>query len=125
MIYYAIIFMDRVMNMYTNEDTIKLFDANNNFVADFDKKIEEVEISIHGENYYDIDEELVNTNEIPISKEIEVEKPKKIKKIRKEGAVSIKDFLPVLFIILIFGIVVYGGYYFLNNFDVTTLINNG
>ena len=125
MIYYAIIFMDRVMNMYTNEDTIKLFDANNNFVADFDKKIEEVEISIHGENYYDIDEELVNTNEIPISKEIEVEKPKKIKKIRKEGAVSFKDFLPVLFILLVFGIVVYGGYYFLNNFDVTTLINNG
>ena len=61
MIYYAIIFMDRVMNMYTNENTIKLFDANNNFVADFDKKIEEVEISIHGENYYDVDEELVNT----------------------------------------------------------------
>lgn len=122
MIYYAIIFMDRVMNMYTNENTIKLFDANNNFVADFDKKIEEVEISIHGENYYDVDEELVNTNEIPISKEIEVEKPKKNK---REGSASIKDFLPVLFILLVFGIVVYGGYYFLNSFDVTTLINHG
>lgn len=114
--------MDRVDNMYTNENTVKLFDANNNFVADFDKKIEEIEISIHGEKYYDIDEELVNTNEIPISKEIEVEKPKKIK---KEGKVTIKDFLPVLFILLIFGIVVYGGYYFLNSFDVTALINNG
>ena len=42
--------------MYTNEDTIKLFDANNNFVADFDSKIEEIEISIHGENYFDVDE---------------------------------------------------------------------
>ena len=119
---YAIIFMDRVDDMYTNEDTIKLFDANNNFVANFDAVIEEVEVSIHGENYFDIDEELVNTNEIPISKEIEVEKPKKIK---REGNVTFKDFLPVLFMILIFGIVVYGGYYFLNNFDVTTLINNG
>ena len=29
--------------MFTNEDTIKLFDANNNFVEDFDKKIEEIE----------------------------------------------------------------------------------
>ncbi len=114
--------MDRVDDMYTNEDTIKLFDANNNFVANFDAVIEEVEKSIHGDKYFDIDEELVNTNEIPISKDIEVEKPKKI---RREGNVTIKDFLPVLFMLLIFGIVVYGGYYFLNSFDVTTLINNG
>ena len=105
--------------MYTNEDTIKLFDANNNFVADFDKKIEEIEISIHGENYYDVDEELVNTNEIPIHAEVKVEKPK------KEHKITIKDFLPVVFLLLIFGIVVYAGYYFLNSFDVTTLINHG
>ena len=105
--------------MYTNENTIKLFDANNNFVEDFDKKIEDIEISIHGEHYYDIDEELVNTNEVPIQPVIKVEKPK------KEHKISIKDFLPVLFILLIFGIVVYGGYYFLNSFDVSTLTNHG
>ncbi len=105
--------------MYTNEDTIKLFDANNNFVADFDSKIEEIEISIHGENYFDVDEELVNTNEIPIKAEVKVEPVKKAHK------VTIKDFLPVIFLLLIFGIVIYAGYYFLNNFDVSTLINHG
>ena len=104
--------------MYTNENTIKLFDANNNFVADFDKKIEEIEISIHGEKYYDIDEEITNTNEIPIQKEEIVVKKVKDK---KESKISIKDFLPVLFIILIFGIVIYAGYYFLNNFDITSM----
>ena len=105
--------------MYTNEDTIKLFDSNNNFVEDFDRKIEEIEISIHGEKYFDIDEEIVNTNEIPIQVEEVIEKKKKEKKI------SLKDFLPVLFILLIFGIVVYAGYYFLGHFDVSTLVNNG
>ena len=84
-----------------------------------DKKIEEIEISIHGEKYFDIDEEPVDTNEIPIVKEVVVEKPK------KEHKISIKDFLPVLFLLLIFGIVVYAGYYFLNTFDVSTLVNNG
>ena len=108
--------------MYTREDTIKLFDANNNFVADFDKKIEEIEISIHGERYYDVDEEILNTNQVPIQKEeiiVNQIKPKKEKKI------SFKDFLPVIFLILVFGIVVYAGYYFLNNFDITTLLNRG
>ena len=103
--------------MYTNEDTIKLFDANNNFVQDFDDKIEEIEISIHGNNYYDVDEELVNTNQIPIKPEIKVEK--------KGHKITFKDFLPVIFVLLIFGIVIYAGYYFLNHFDVTTLINHG
>ncbi|MBR6073572.1 MAG: hypothetical protein IKP76_04555 [Bacilli bacterium] len=106
--------------MYSNEDTIKLFDANNNFVADFDKKIEEVEIALHGQNYYDLDEEIVDTNAIPIQKEVEM--PKVVK---KEKGISIKDFLPALFMLLIFGVVVYAGYYFLNNFDVSTLINHG
>lgn len=105
--------------MYSNEDTIKLFDSNNNFVSDFDKKIEEVEISIHGQNYYDLDEEIVDTNAIPIQKEVKVEQVKENKDI------SFKDFLPAIFIILIFAIVVYAGYYFLNNFDVSTLVNHG
>ena len=105
--------------MFTNEDTIKLFDANNNFVEDFDKKIEEIEISLHGEHYYDIDEEPVDTNEIPIVTKIEQDKPK------KKSGITIKDFLPVIFILLIFAIVVYAGYYFLNSFDVSTLVNHG
>lgn len=104
--------------MYTNENTIKLFDANNNFVADFDKKIEEIEISIHGEKYYDIDQEITNTNEIPIQKDDIVVKQIKEKKSHK---ISIKDFIPVIFILLIFGIVMYAGYYFLNNFDITSI----
>ncbi len=104
--------------MYNNENTIKLFDSNNNFVKDFDAKIEEIEISIHGPNYYDVDEELVNTNEIPIKQE---EVVKNIKK--KEHKFSLKDLLPLVFILLIFGIVLYAGYYFLGNFDVTSLIN--
>ena len=104
--------------MYSNEDTIKLFDANNNFVADFDKKIEEVEISLHGQNYYDLDEEIVDTNAIPVQKDIEM--PRVIK---KKKDISFKDFLPAIFMILIFAVVVFAGYYFLNNFDVSTLIN--
>lgn len=105
--------------MYTNENTIKLFDANNNFVADFDKKIEEVEIAIHGEKYYDIDEEITNTNEMPVLKDdIVVKKPKT----KKEGKISIIDFLPVIFIILIFGIVIYAGFYFLNHFDISSIL---
>jgi hypothetical protein len=104
--------------MYTNENTIKLFDANNNFVADFDKKIEEIEISIHGPKYYDIDEEITNTNEIPVQKDEIVVKQIKEK---KQGKVTIVDFLPVIFIILIFGIVLFAGYYFLNNFDIASM----
>ena len=104
--------------MYTNENTIKLFDANNNFVADFDKKIEEIEISIYGPKYYDIDEEITNTNEIPVQKDEIVVKQIKEK---KQGKVTVLDFLPVIFIILIFGIVLFAGYYFLNNFDITSI----
>ena len=105
--------------MYSNEDTIKLFDSNNNFVEDFDKKIEEVEISLHGEKYYDVDEEIVDTNAIPVVKEVEV------KQVKERKGISVLDFLPVLFIILIFAVVLFAGYYFLNNFDVSTLINRG
>jgi len=48
-------------------NTIKLFDANNNLVDNFDEEIEKILISIHGENYYDTDEDLVNTNLIPVA----------------------------------------------------------
>ena len=47
--------------------TIRLFDANDNLVSNFDEEVEKVLISIHGYDYYDTDEELVNTNLIPVS----------------------------------------------------------
>ena len=46
--------------------TVKLFDANNKLVQNFEEEIEKILISVHGESYFDVDEELVNTNEIPI-----------------------------------------------------------
>lgn len=49
--------------------TVKLFDANNKLVQNFEEEIEKILISVHGESYFDVDEELVNTNEIPIQEE--------------------------------------------------------
>lgn len=119
-------------------NTIKLFDANNNLVANFDEEIEKILISIHGENYYDVDEDLVNTNLIPIADELykdtdlektieivnsmtEDAKPITIVE-KKDTKVSYKDFIPVLFFILIFAIIVIAGYYFLNTVDLMGLI---
>lgn len=118
-------------------NTIKLFDANNNLVANFDEEIEKILISIHGENYYDVDEELVNTNLIPIPDEVykdtdlektielvdsmtEDAKPISIVE-KKNTKVGYKDFMPVLFFILIFIIIVIAGYYFLNTVDLMGL----
>lgn len=122
-----------------NTDNIKLFDYNDNFVPDFDEKIEQILISVHGENYYDVDEELVNTNIIPTQEEIykddELEKTmdlvdqiagngKKIEIVDKDAhKISIKDFIPVLFFILLFVIIVIAGYYFLNTADLSKLIS--
>lgn len=110
--------------------TVKLFDANNKLVPNFDEEIEKILISVHGEAYYDIDEELVNTNELPVieAKETEpveekanVEKAAKSKKVKRKG-ISIKDFIPVLFFILIFAVIVIAGYYFLNTVDLLGLV---
>ncbi len=112
-------------------NTIKLFDANNNLVDNFDEEIEKILISIHGENYYDTDEDLVNTNLIPVAEELykdtdlektieivdsmtEEAKPITIVE-KKDTKVGFKDFIPVLFFILIFAVIVIAGYYFLNN----------
>lgn len=123
--------------------TVRLFDANDNLVANFDEEVEKVLISIHGYDYYDTDEDLVNTNLIPVSKIInsdeldndELEKTmeyvdlmtedaKAIKIIdKKKNKVSIKDFIPVLFFMLIFGIIIAAGYYFLNTIDLMSLIS--
>ena len=122
--------------------TIKLFDANDKLVPNFDEEVEKVLISVHGENYYDVDEELVNTNLIPVNKVIDPEKvseeelektmeyvdlitedAKSIKIVENSNKkISIKDFIPVLFFILIFSIIIIAGYYFLNTIDLTSLI---
>lgn len=119
-------------------NTIKLFDANNNLVANFDEEIEKILISIHGENYYDVDEDLVNTNLIPIpdevykdtdlEKTIEIvnsmtEDAKPINIVEKKSTkVTYKDFIPVLFFVLIFVVIVIAGYYFLNTVDLLGLL---
>lgn len=103
---------------------VKLFDANNKLVPNFNEEIEKILISIHGEKYYDVDEELVNTNEIAIvqeeiNEEI-VEEVKETKRAKKK--ISVKDFIPVLFFILLFAVIVIAGYYFLNTVDLMNLI---
>ena len=123
--------------------TIRLFDANDNLVSNFDEEVEKVLISIHGYNYYDTDEDLVNTNLIPVNKVIDSDKidneelektmeyvdlitedAKTIKIVdNKKNKVSIKDFVPVLFFMLIFGIIIAAGYYFLNTIDLMSLIS--
>lgn len=121
-------------------DTIKLFDYNGKLVPNFDEEIEKILISIHGENYYDVDEELTNTNLITITeediyKDDDLEKTMELvdsmvdddaKKITivEEGShkVGIKDFVPVLFFIIIAAIIIVAGYYFLNTADLLSLL---
>lgn len=122
--------------------TIKLFDANNNLVSNFDEEVEKILISIHGEDYYDVDEELVNTNLIPIPpeeeeiyKDEELDKTieivdsmipvnaKKVKIVEKrDEKITFKDFIPLLFFIIMFAIIVIAGYYFLNTANLMELI---
>ena len=123
--------------------TVKLFDSKNNLVPNFDEEIEKILISVHGENYYDVDEDLVNTNLIPVSaylqdiqKDDELDKtielvdsmiskdsPKiNIVNSNEKKKLSIKDFLPVLFFIIIFAIIVAAGYYFLNTVDLLSFL---
>ena len=123
--------------------TVKLFDSNNNLVANFDEEIEKILKSVHGDKYYDTDEDLINTNLIPISaylneddyKESELEKtvelvdamvtedaPKINIVEKKKEKVRFLDFVPVLFYMIIAGILIYAGYYFLNTFDFMSLL---
>ena len=107
--------------------TVKLSDANNKLVQNFEEEIEKILISVHGESYFDVDEELVNTNEIPVQEEKivvdEIAEEKKEEVVTKtKNKVSIKDFIPVLFFILIFIVIVIAGYYFLNTVDLMSLV---
>ena len=100
-----------------NTDTIKIFDANNELTEDFDQVVESVLKEVHGDSYFDIDEEFIVPEETIVKKKDVVIKPERIGK-----KVSFKDFIPVLFFVLIFAIITLAGYYFLNNFDFTSIL---
>jgi len=115
--------------------TIKIFDVNNNLVDDFDDQVEKVLISVHGEKYYDVDEELQDTRLIPLNdvisnKDVKEEKVEHdsnvvkniVEKKKKGEKIKITDFLPVLFFVLLFAIIVAAGYFFIGNFDVSSVI---
>ena len=97
--------------------SINIFDENNNLSDDFNETVELVLMGIHGDKYYDNDDELQDTR---LLKTINEEEPKVTKKTKKEK-VTFKDFIPVLFFMLITTVLCIGGYYFLNNFDISSL----
>lgn len=97
-----------------NTNTTKLFDANNNLIDTFEIEVENVLKSIYGENYYDTDEDF-------IKEEVKPQKVEKDNEISKKR-IRITDFIPLLFFILIFVIIVLAGYYFLSNFDFTSIL---
>ncbi len=97
-----------------NTNTTKLFDANNNLIDTFEIEVENVLKSIYGENYYDTDEDY-------IKEEVKPQKIEKDNEINKKH-IRITDFIPLLFFILIFVIIVLAGYYFLSNFDFTSIL---
>jgi hypothetical protein len=98
---------------------IKLLDDNNNISPDFNETVEIVLKGIHGEKYYDVDEELQDTRTIATIKDEEV---KESKKQAKKQKVTFKDFIPVLFFIIITILLCIGGYIFLNQFDPSTIL---
>lgn len=123
--------------MYSDTKTIKLFDSNHKFVDTFDEEIEKILISVHGENYYDIDEDLIISNDsdemyhdselektIELVDSLVVEDAPKITIVEKDKhKAHIKDFVPVLFFICITIVIIAAGYYFLNNVDLMGLIS--
>lgn len=98
--------------------SINIFDENNNLSDDFNETVELVLMGIHGDKYYDVDEDLQDTRLLK-KINLEEEQPKKVSS--KKEKVTYKDFLPVLFFILITVVICYGGYYFLSGFDITSL----
>ena len=94
--------------------SIKIFDENNNLSDDFNETVEMVLMGIHGEKYYDNDDELQDTRLLKTIKEEEI---KEVKPKYKKEKVTFKDFIPVL----ITAVLCFGGYYFLNNFDISSM----
>lgn len=97
---------------------IKLLDENNNISPDFNETVEIVLKGIHGDKYYDVDEELQDTRTIATVKE----EVKNVKNNTKKQKVTFKDFIPVLFFIIITILLCIGGYLFLNQFDPSSIL---
>ena len=55
------------ISLISEDDIVSLLSLV--LVQNFEEEIEKILISVHGESYFDVDEELVNTNEIPIQEE--------------------------------------------------------
>lgn len=102
-----------------NTDTSKIFDENNELTDVFPQIVDEVLASVHGEDFFDIDQEYI----IPEDDKKSEEKIKNTyDEVVKKRKVTFKDFIPVLFFVLIFAILTLAGYYFLNNFDFTSIL---
>lgn len=102
-----------------NTDTSKIFDENNELTDVFPQIVDEVLASVHGEDFFDIDQEYI----IPEDDKKSEEKIKNTyDEVARKRKVTFKDFIPVLFFVLIFAILTLAGYYFLNNFDFTSIL---
>lgn len=102
-----------------NTDTSKIFDENNELTDEFPQIVDEVLASVHGEDFFDIDQEYI----IPEDDKKSEEKIKNTyDEVVRKRKVTFKDFIPVLFFVLIFAILTLAGYYFLNNFDFTSIL---
>lgn len=105
-----------------NTDTSKIFDENNELTDEFPQIVDEVLASVHGEDFFDIDQEYI----IPEDDKKSEEKIKNTyDEVVRKRKVTFKDFIPVLFFVLIFAILTLAGYYFLNNFDFTSILKWG
>ena len=102
-----------------NTDTSKIFDENNELTDVFPQIVDEVLASVHGEDFFDINQEYI----IPEDDKKSEEKIKNTyDEVVRKRKVTFKDFIPVLFFVLIFAILTLAGYYFLNNFDFTSIL---
>ena len=105
-----------------NTDTSKIFDENNELTDVFPQIVDEVLASVHGEDFFDINQEYI----IPEDDKKSEEKIKNTyDEVVRKRKVTFKDFIPVLFFVLIFAILTLAGYYFLNNFDFTSILKWG
>jgi len=101
-------------------EQVKMFGPNDELVDNFEDVVEEILISVHGINYYDVDVELVDTNLIPtrdVQEADELDKEIEVKKNPKKEKFTFKVLLPLLFFALIFAIVLFAGFYFINKID--------
>ena len=105
-----------------NTDTSKIFDENNELTDVFPQIVDEVLASVHGEDFFDIDQEYIIPEEDKKSEE-KIKNP--YDEVVRKRKVTFTDFIPVLFFVLIFAILTLAGYYFLNSFDFTSILKWG